>query len=386
MSGLVLLAEDNEAYAKVIQMALAASGFEVQWAEHGRAAIEMIQKRTPDLVVADVMMPVMDGLELVRRLRSAPETTGIPVLMLSALKGEDRVHAALIAGADHYVSKDTPVAEIMAEVQRLIASGDRTVGANQARQPGHLVVVLGAKGGSGKTSMAVNIAAELARDPSERCVLVDLNLEFGSVHAMLDLPPDVTLSELAAADLPKITDEELDQMLPHHSSGVRVVPSVGRPGESELIRDEALAAVVGRLRRSYDHVVIDGRPSFRSFMLDLWETADSLVVTCPPEVISVGVTTGLLRAFASVDVAADKVLLVLDEVSPSNRLSTAQVERTLGRPTLRVPHGGNAFQDCVDLGRVYVAAHPGDPVSRAIRVLAERLIQRRRRNLAALKA
>ena len=115
--GLVLVVDDDPDIARFIEMNLSFEGFEVMVAHDGLDAREQIDRRRPDLVLLDVMMPRIDGVELCRRLRADPLTAAIPVIMLTA-KGlsADKV-LALTAGADDYVVKPFDTLELVARVR-----------------------------------------------------------------------------------------------------------------------------------------------------------------------------------------------------------------------------------------------------------------------------
>src|SRR5450759_1081830 len=102
------------------------------------------------------------------------------------------------------------------------------------------ITVLSARGGSGKTMLATNLGVLPAERPGETAVLVDLNLEFGTAAMMLDLRPTYTLREIADASLGDVSDAVFDSFLLRHPSGLRVVPAVAQPSDSELIPDDAL--------------------------------------------------------------------------------------------------------------------------------------------------
>ena len=224
--------------------------------------------------------------------------------------------------------------------------------------------------------LATNLGVLLAERPGETAVLVDLNLEFGTAAMMLDLRPTYTLREIAAASLGDVSDAVFDSFLLRHPSGLRVVPAVAQPGDSELIPDEALPRIVERLRRLYDHVIVDARPSFREVMLDLWDHSDTLLVTCPPEVISVLLTRALLDAFENVKLDGGKVLLALNQVAPKARLSPSQVEKGLGHPAVVIPYGGDQLYRALDVGKVFVQERPNDSTAQALRKLAAMLVER----------
>jgi len=193
---------------------------------------------------------------------------------------------------------------------------------------------------------------------------------------MLDLRPVYTLRDVAEAAISDVSDVEFDGMLLRHSSGLRVVPAVARPGDSELIPEGSLPKIIERLRRLYDHLVVDGRPSFREVMLDLWEHSDHLVITCPPEVISVLVTRSLLEAVEVLAIDQAKILLVVNHLAPKARLTAQQVERGLGQAAYTVPYGGEQLHRAVDVGRAYILERPGDPTAMALQKLAGDLVER----------
>ncbi len=119
----VLVVEDEIRLARTIELYLGQRGFRVRTAQNGQEALERIAEATPDVIVADIMMPVMDGYDLCRRLRAEPATCTIPFLFLTA-KGENRDRArGLTMGADDYLAKPCDLAELHACVHALLAAG-----------------------------------------------------------------------------------------------------------------------------------------------------------------------------------------------------------------------------------------------------------------------
>ncbi|CUJ94973.1 phosphate regulon transcriptional regulator PhoB [Shimia thalassica] len=113
----VLVVEDEPAQREVLSYNLKAEGFEVVSAADGDEALLLVQEEVPDIIVLDWMLPGISGIEICRRLKTKAQTSGIPVIMLSARSEEvDRVRG-LETGADDYVVKPYSVLELMARVR-----------------------------------------------------------------------------------------------------------------------------------------------------------------------------------------------------------------------------------------------------------------------------
>jgi DNA-binding response OmpR family regulator len=101
----ILLADDEEDIKIVVKYYLEQRGYEVLTAFDGLDAISMCESSKPDLLLLDVMMPVMNGFEVARRLKANPETANIPIIMLSAASQAESIKEGLEAGARDYIVK-----------------------------------------------------------------------------------------------------------------------------------------------------------------------------------------------------------------------------------------------------------------------------------------
>jgi pilus assembly protein CpaE len=377
--GHLLLVSSSDTYVRMLRFYFTKAGYEVESVRNTELALRSMQSQLPDVVLCEEELSGTDGLQLVRQLRASPVTARLPILALVSSGSEQKVQSAIAAGANDAIRRDANVQDIASKVTAMLGAAREPAEPHEDESAvAHTVTVLSARGGSGKTLLATNLGVALAQRKRETAVLLDLNLEFGTTAMMLDLRPIYTLRDIADAALNDVSDAEFDGMLLRHSSGLRVVPAVGQPGDSELIPEGSLPRIIDRLRRLYDHVVVDGRPSFREFMLDLWENSDTLLIACPPEVISVLVTRALLEAFGVINIDRDKVLIVLNQVAPRARLSASQVEKGLGQSTFTVPYGGDPLVRSVDTGKPYVLERPNEPTAIAIKRLADELLERHR--------
>lgn len=113
----VVVADDNTDMREYLTNLLRTSGYEVTAVTDGRQALEAIRSQLPEIVVSDVMMPNIDGLQLLATLRNDPRTAALPVLLLSARAGQEESIEGLLAGADDYLVKPFAAAELLARVR-----------------------------------------------------------------------------------------------------------------------------------------------------------------------------------------------------------------------------------------------------------------------------
>ncbi|KMS90503.1 XRE family transcriptional regulator [Streptomyces regensis] len=128
----VVVAEDDAKQAELVRRYLEHESHGVTLVRDGRAALEEIRRRLPDLLVLDVMMPGLDGLDVCRIIRSEAGLEGLPVLMLTARSTEDDLLLGLDLGADDYLTKPFSPRELMARIRSLLRRSARARAATGA--------------------------------------------------------------------------------------------------------------------------------------------------------------------------------------------------------------------------------------------------------------
>jgi two-component system, cell cycle response regulator DivK len=119
MTGLqVLVVEDNERNMKLFRDVLQASGYRTLEATTGERAVELVTEHRPDLVLMDIQLPDIDGVEALDRLRANERTASVPVLALTAQAMEGDRERFLAAGFDGYLSKPVNIADLVSTVKR----------------------------------------------------------------------------------------------------------------------------------------------------------------------------------------------------------------------------------------------------------------------------
>jgi len=134
---MILIVDDDPAITTLLKMSFELEGHLVMTAADGIEALALARRIHPAAMVVDVMMPEMDGLELVRQLRSNAATAGIPIVCCSAKSLAVDVEAGLAAGADDYVAKPCDPLDLVARVERVAHGATSRQSRSTERGQGH---------------------------------------------------------------------------------------------------------------------------------------------------------------------------------------------------------------------------------------------------------
>lgn len=125
----ILAVDDERHIVRLVEVNLQRAGYEVVTAYDGREALEKVKAENPDLVVLDVMMPYMDGFEVLKHLKADPATAEIPVIMLTAKAQDADVFRGWQSGVDCYLTKPFNPMELLTFVKRIFDSASQSAGA-----------------------------------------------------------------------------------------------------------------------------------------------------------------------------------------------------------------------------------------------------------------
>lgn len=369
----ILVMDDDPNAVQLLKLALETKGYQVITASDSRQGLRQIWAEQPDLLILDVMMPGLDGFEVCRQLRQAPQTEELPIIMLSARREvADRVKA-LKLGADDYISKPTDMAEVIARVETLLALEDIP-----SLGQGQITVCIGAKGGVGATTLAVNLATALAlaHGPGGgegSTALVDGYFQFGGVQTALNIRSSHTLADL----LPyasHLESEVVSRVLAAHHSGLRVLLAPSRLEEVEAIQPAHLKPILIKLREMFAHVVVDAWPFLSSLTLSILDEADAILLILTPEVAS------LHRARLWLDIAEERgyapsrFYLVLNQDSGQAGFGQQEIARMLGYPIFySLPFRPRSASHALNRGVPLVLGRNGGPLGQRLRLLAQRI-------------
>lgn len=120
MKPVVLIVDDEDYIREMLNLMLQLHGYQVEEAENGKDALNVIQTSKPDVIILDVMMPNMDGITLCKNLRQEPETANLPIIMLSGKTHLGAEREGMRAGANFYMFKPMKTEELIRNIRTVL--------------------------------------------------------------------------------------------------------------------------------------------------------------------------------------------------------------------------------------------------------------------------
>ncbi|MDO5040974.1 MAG: response regulator transcription factor [Peptoniphilus sp.] len=127
---LIYIVEDDSSIQKLIEYALKSKNYKCKGFEKGKDFFKELNKETPDLILLDIMLPDMDGIEILKNLKQNPHTSAIPIMMITAKTSEYDIVSSLDIGADDYMTKPFSVLELLSRVNALLRRNNRQIEEN----------------------------------------------------------------------------------------------------------------------------------------------------------------------------------------------------------------------------------------------------------------
>lgn len=370
MSARILIVDDSPFNLKMTAEVLRRAGHEVLSAQDGPSALKMLQQESVDLVLLDVMMPDMDGYEVCRRIRANPQTTHLPVMMLTAQDTVEDKIKGFEAGADDYMTKPFEPAELQARVEVLLRRLTR-VPPTPITETGKMIALFSLRGGAGVSTLATNLTVALARLWQQPAVLLDMALLAGQSALMLNLPLRHTWSDIARLPTEEIEAELVQQVLLTHPSGAYVLSAPRHPAESELVTVDKLERVVTLLKTGFHYVVVDLPHDFSETTLYILDTADTILLILTPDLASVRANAAALNIFSELAYDEERIRLLLNWTFPKRGLAQSEIERVLNRSISAViPYASELLVSAINLGTPPVLDQPQHPFSALMEDLA----------------
>ena len=329
-------------------------------------ALALTRSLRPDIVLLADDLPPGGGFAACEAL--APN---VPVMLLSDDIHPDTLRRAMRAGARDVLPWTLPPADFAAAL-RAVPVPDAPAAPTR---PARIIAVAGAKGGAGRTTLAVNLAAALARDTGEQVALLDLHTQFADAALLLGLTPRRTLADWAALDPDTLDIHFAEDYGEPHESGLLLLAGAAAPLAPDTLLPASVERVLMVLERDFRYVVLDLPPRIDGPALAALSRADDVLLVADLfDLPTLAASRRWLDALLGPHVRLEAVRVVLNRVAARSRLSVADGEQVLGLPAgALVPNDGKLVPASVNAGVPFVLSRPGSAPARSIAALARTL-------------
>lgn len=320
----------DEAFHRQVARLLRAGGVPIGIVDARRAAPGTAG---PDVAVVDLRADASAGLTAIERARATHPACVI--VAIAAAAEPDLILQAMRAGANEFFAWAPGAETLPASSEEGFHGAVRRAAARReqahatSRQPSVTHVFLGAKGGSGTTTVSVNCAVELARLTKRPTIIVDLKPSLGEVALFLGVRPRFTVLD-AIENLHRLDRDFLRELVARHKSGLDILAGseqFDRPNPQDAGAVEEVLRVLARL---YDFIVVDAGNSINSCSIAALYAADSIFLVANPDVPSIRNAQRLIDRVRQIGAGGERIRVLLNRASEDHLIAPKQIESALG--------------------------------------------------------
>jgi pilus assembly protein CpaE len=370
----ILVADDEADLLRLFRFVLSEAGYDVITAVNGVEALSKAQSEHPDLLILDVMMPEISGLEVCWRLRDIPETAGLPIIIASA-RGDvpDRI-SGLHAGADDYITKPVSMDELLARVVALLNRSQRAQVQTRSTERAKLLGFVGAKGGVGTTTLVLNVATLLAQQ-KKTVIAVELRPDQGTFAPQFKWRGGENLYHLLSRDLDQLSPKAIGARLNPAFTGLRILYGPQQVEEFGELDAARVASIIEMLGSMAEYVLIDLPYGFSDANRAAAQACDLMVVVMEPEPNSTSCAKAQFELLKSWDILGALVGIVLvNRSGVPGSMTLRDVTAQLGSEVIGViPFVGEIAAAAVNQGLPMVIYKPEHNVTAAFKEVVRRL-------------
>ena len=294
-------------------------------ATNGEEGIEMALELQPDIVLMDINMPGVDGITASERI--SQKVPFCQIIMMSVQGEADYLRRSMLAGAREFLIKPFSSDELVSSVRRVYQLGasrrqampsvqtstrETTASDVGPSTDGKIITIFSAKGGVGCSTIAVNLAIALQQNSAGKVLVVDTSLQFGDVGVLLNLYASRTIADLAA-HVDELDDELINDVLIPHSSGIKVLLAPPSPEVADTVTPQLIIDVLGRLRTSFDIVIVDTSSILDDVVLNVLDVSDKIIVVTTPEIPAIKDAKHFFEVTEALGYDRSRVMLILNK-------------------------------------------------------------------------
>ena len=332
----VFVLDKNENSREIVKSYLAEAGYDVE-VSGDYAILDEVLAQKDKIVIMDISAEMIDELTL--------KTIAAKLVVTSIDYSTDMIVKALRCGAKEFLPKPVIKGDLMRALERVEKAPDEDVDSSK------IIAVYSNKGGIGKTTIAVNLATELAKVTKDKVALVDLNLQLGDVATFLNLTPafdvNYVIRRLVNGD-----EKELIQFFEKYKeSSLYILADPSYIEQSESITPQQIVMLFKVLRKVFPYVVIDMSSNIDGNSLKILDCADWILFTTIVNIPAIRNAQRCLNLFHSRRYSSDKVKIVVNRYMENDEIKVEDIENTLGEKIYwKIPNNYFTIMEAINKG------------------------------------
>ncbi len=354
---------------------------------NGEEGISMAGEMKPDIVLMDINMPGIDGITASEAITQQVPFTQI--IMMSVQGEADYLRRSMLAGAREFLIKPFSSDELITSIRRVYelgASRRQAMPAPTGPTPprpdkerpreelGKVIAIFSSKGGTGCSTVAVNLAIALRQSQNAQVALVDGSLQVGDVAVFLNLQATRTIADLAP-HIDELDQDMLNNVLMPHSSGIKALLAPPRPEMADLVAPGVMNAVLGKLRHLYNYVIVDTWSSLHDITLTILDAADRIILITTPDIPSIYNTKLFFEVTEALEYPTGKAILVLNKADRRINIRAEDIQASIKYPvSSQLPLDERAATTAANQGVPYMLSEREGALAQATTALARHIV------------
>ncbi len=368
----IVVIDDDQQIRRMLGFILERAGYETDLIGDPKEGLAALKNNKPDLLVLDVMMPLMSGHDVLREIRSDETIADLPVVILSARAQDVDRNTALGMGADAYLSKPIEQDEILSVIGDLLFKGGVSQNASGSR--GYVISVFGLRGGIGRTTLAVNLAGALRRVSKEAVCLIDLSPSGGQAAMHFRMAAKPTWQDLATQV--DFSPEKIEEYLLQHRSGLYLFAAPVVPQKPDLFSGKQLRGVLNALSNQMTFIVLDLPAIWSDSVMAALECSDMTLHVMTPDLVSVQLGAQTIRTLTNNELQLKQKAHLLNRISPEEGVPATVVEKGIGaRLAFQIDYDPNQSRALAQ-GMPLTLTNAQSPLPAMMRRMADAIWQR----------
>ena len=354
-------------------------------ARSGREAIELSTQLKPDVVIMDINMPDMDGITATEAIRK--KISYAQVVILSVQSDPSYMRRAMLAGARDFLTKPPMIDELTAAIRRAgtmaaeeknkapaasgPVSGPVSPSQGASSQNGNVIVVYSPKGGTGKTTIATNLAICLQTEDN-KVILVDGSVQFGDVAVFLNEQVKNSVMDLTTR-VEELDPEIVEEVaLKHNATGLRFLAAPPKPEMAMNVQGEHFGKMLDYLRTVYSYIIVDTASALTDVVQSALDGADVIVLITTQDIPAIKNANAFLTLADNTGIKRDRIVFVMNRFDKRISILPERVGASLRQEiVVSIPFEEKIVPASINRGIPFFVENKGQPIGNSISALAD---------------